>query len=253
MTDDELLAKIETGLAKAAASGVGAKPDPPIWEFGNPFTDIWNPNKKDIKFGYYEKPSSKAAVDFYNLNDTELRRFQELSFQAGYYGAGAERTDIRWGAKDDTTYAIWNDFVGRAARVHAAGKKNTLWDLLQDDVDKRPENLNKGRKREPLVNVLPDAREIEQTLMALAPDVIGRDPDPEFIADFTAMYTSMVSEFNKNRYALAGTEEGGEITAPPSAESIAAFRLRHEKPEEYERHRSAEKHMQYLSLLKGAL
>lgn len=248
-------------LATAQASGLLGKPDPNIWEFGNPFASIWDtrtnkdgaPLHDPTKFGYYEKKSSKAETDFYNLNPDELKRFQELAFQAGYYGPDAERGDIRWGAKDDTTFGIWSKFVDRAARVYAAGKKNTLWDLLQDDVAKRPENMGKTRKREPLVNVLPDPRQIEEMLMEIAPQVIGRDPDPEFIQDVTAMYTSMISEFNKNKYALAGTEEGGTITAPPSAESIAAFRLRHERPEEYERHRAAEKHMQYTALLKGAL
>lgn len=227
--------------------------DPDIWEFNNPFTAIWT-GKDATKFGYTKKKASKAKADFYTLNSDELKRFQELAFQAGYYGEDAERGDIRWGATDDKTYQIWNDFVNRSARVYASGKKNTLWDLLQDDVAKRPENMGKAKKgRPPLVTVLPDPRMIEETLMQLAPEIIGRDPDPEFIADFTAMYTSMQSEFQKNKYALEGTEEGGTITAPPPADSIAAFRLRYERPEEYERHRAAEKHMQYTQLLKGAL
>lgn len=243
---------IEYYERKNAAGDSGDEDDPPIWEFNNPFTAIWTGGDA-TKIGYNARPSSKAALDFYNISKDELTRFQELAFQAGYYGEGAERGDIRWGARDDETYKIWQGFVNRAARVYAAGKKNTMWDLLQDDVNKRPENAAKPKKRAPLVTVLPDPRQIEEALMQLAPDVIGRDPDPEFIQDFTAMYTSMQSEFQKNKYALEGSEEGGTITAPPSAESIAAFRLRYEKPEEYERHRAAEKHMQYLSLLKGAL
>lgn len=238
---------------KQNREGTDNADDPPVWEFNNPFTAIWTGGDA-TKLGYTKKPSSKAKADFYTLNPDELKRFQELAFQAGYYGEGAERGDIRWGATDDKTFSIWNDFVNRSARVYASGKKSTLWDLLQDDVSKRPENMGKEKKgRGPLVTVLPDPRQIEETLMQLAPEIIGRDPDPEFIKDFTSMYTSMQAEFQKNKYALEGTEEGGTITAPPPADSIAAFRLRYERPEEYERHRAAEKHMQYTQLLKGAL
>lgn len=239
---------------EANDNSAGDPDDPPLWEFANPFSAIWTGGDA-TKLGYTPKPLSKAALDFYNIPKDDLLRFQELAYQAGLYGSSAERGDVPFGARDPDTYKIWLQLNQDATRRYAAGKKQTMWDVLQDLVDNRPENLGKSKKRErqPLITVLPDPRQIEETLLALAPDVIGRDPSPDFISDFTAMYTRMQQEFQENKYALEGTETGGTITAPPSADSIAAFRLRYENPEEYERHRAAEKHIQYVNLLKGIL
>lgn len=247
-------------LAQASASGLTGKPDPNIWEFGNPFTAIWDtrtnkdgtPFQDPTKFGYYEKKSSQAETDFYKLNRDELLRFQELAFQAGLYGSSATREDIPWRARDPHTFQIWQQMVEQAGRYHAAGKKNTIWDSLQELVDNRPEGLGKKKGRAPLVTQLPDPREIEEMVRGVAPSVIGRDASPEFTQDFIAMYTAMVARFQEQKYALAGTEEGGTVTAPPSAESLAAFRLRHERPEEFEEKRAASRQAAYTSLLKGA-
>lgn len=237
------------------ASAYQSKEDPPVWEYGNPFVDIWNPSKDPSKFGFYETPLSKATNGFYNLNKDELIRFQELAFQAGLYGPSAERGDIRFGARDPDTYSIWAELQKNAARYHAAGKKNTLWDVLQDLVDNRPENLKseQKKKRAPLITELPDPREIEELVRGVGSEVLGRDVDEAFTQDFIAMYTKMVSEFQANKYALEGTEEGGTITAPPSPEALAAFRLRYERPEQFEEKRAAERQAAYTSLLKGAL
>lgn len=224
--------------------------DPPIWEFNNPFAAIWTGGDTS-KVGYSTKPSSKAAIDFYNLNKEELLRFQELAFQAGLYGATAERSDIPWKAKDPETFKIWQQMVGQAARYYAAGKKNTIWDALQELVDNRPEGLGKKKNNKPLVTQLPDPREIEEMVRGVAPSVIGRDADDAFTQDFIAMYTKIVSDFQANKYALENTEEGGTITAPPSADALASFRLRHENPGAYEEARAAERHKAYSAMLKG--
>lgn len=226
--------------------------DPPIWEFNNPFAAIWTGGDAS-KIGYSTKPSSKAAIDFYSLGKEELLRFQELAFQAGLYGATAERSDIPWKAKDPETFKIWQQMVGQAARYYAAGKKNTIWDALQELVDNRPEGLGKKKSnRGPLITQLPDPREIEELVRGVAPSVIGRDPSPEFTQDFIAMYTKIVSDFQANKYALENTDEGGTITAPPSAEQLASFRLRTENPEQYEEKRAASRQAAYTALLKGA-
>lgn len=239
-------------LSQASAMGLSSKPDPPVWEFGNPFAAIWDPNKDATKFGYYEKKSSKAETDFYKLNRDELLRFQELAFQAGLYGSGAEREDIPWKARDPHTFKIWQQMVDQASRYHAAGKKFTIWDSLQELVDNRPEGLGKKKSnRGPLVTQLPDPREIEEMVRGVAPSVIGRDADDAFTQDFIAMYTKIVSDFQANKYALENTEEGGTITAPPSAEALASFRLRHENPGAYEEARAAERHKAYSAMLKG--
>jgi hypothetical protein len=234
------------------ANEQGDPDDPPVWEFNNPFTAIWTGGDA-TKAGYNQKPSSKAQMDFYSLNRDELLRFQEMAFQAGLYGSGAEREDIPWKARDPETFKIWQQMVGQAARYAAAGKKNTIWDALQEIVDNRPEGLGKKQtKRQPLVTQLPDPREIEELVRGVAPSVIGRDVDEAFTQDFIAMYTEMVARFQKQKYDLEGSEEGGTITAPPSAEAIAAFRLRHERPEEFEEKRAASRQAAYTSLLKGA-
>lgn len=227
--------------------------DPPVWEFNNPFTAIWLGGDA-TKIGYNQKPRSKALMDFYSLHPDEVKRFQELAYQAGLYGSEAEREDIPWGARDPKTYELWNRMVDQAARYGAAGKKFTIWDSIQELVDKRPESLGKKdkAKRAPLITELPDPREIEEMVRGVAPSVIGRDADPSFTQDFIAMYTKIVSDFRANKYALAGTEEGGTITAPPSAEALAAFRLRTENPEQFEEKRSAARSQAYTALLKGA-
>ena len=253
MTPEE--EKLFMGMLSQLASGQRQQEDPddpPVWQSG--YWDYDESTGKNYWVNYTNKrPLSKAKLDFYNLDDKELRRFQELAFQAGYYGESAERSDIRWGAKDDDTFKIWSGFNERAARAGLAGKQSTVWDLLQDDVEKRPASLSQGRKRAPLVTELPDPRQVQMLLMDIGPSVIGREPDEAFINDFTAMYTKMVSEFQANKYALEGSEEGGTITAPPSAESLARFRLRYERPEQYEEKAGAQRHNAYLSLLKGAL
>lgn len=229
--------------------------DPPVWKYGNPFSAIWDPNADPTKLGYYSEPLSKATLDFYSLDrNNELKRFQELAYQAGLYGTGAEREDIPFGAYDDDTYKIWQQLNTQAARRGLVGKKNTVWDVLQEMVDNRPEGLAKKKKsRQPLVTQLPDPRDIEELVRNVAPDVIGRDPDPAFTQDFIAMYTRIVKEFQENKYYLEGTEEGGTIQAPPSPAALASFRLRTENPEQYEEKRAAARQAAYTSLLKGAL
>ncbi len=248
----ELQSAQRQAFIKRNQEGAANEDDPLVWEFNNPFTAIWT-GKDATKVGYTKKPSSKAELDFYTLNRDELLRFQELAFQAGLYGAGAEREDIPWKARDPKTFQIWQQMVGQAARYYAAGKQNTIWDSLQELVDNRPEGLGKKKSnRGPLVTQLPDPREVEEMVRSVAPSVIGRDPDEAFTADFIAMYTKIVSDFQANKYALENTEEGGTITAPPSAEALAAFRLRHENPEQFEEKRAASRQAAYTSLLKGA-
>lgn len=227
--------------------------EPMVWTYSNPFADIWSPNKKVGGFGYSQIPFSQAEANFHNLDrDTELKRFQELAFQAGLYGPNAEREDVRWGAYDDQTFSIWSDLNKSAAIALKAGKQHTVWDKLQDLVDHRPENAGKKPKtRAPLVTQLPDPVEIEEMIRGVAPQVIGRDADDAFISDFQAMYSRIVSEFQANKYALENTEEGGTITAPPSAEALAAHRLRTENPDAYEESRAAARHKAYSAMLKG--
>lgn len=241
-----------TQFYEANESTSGDSDDPPVWEFNNPFTAIWTGGDA-TKIGFNQKPSSKAEMDFYSLGRDELLRFQELAFQAGLYGSSAEREDIPWRARDPDTFKIWQQMVGQAARYAAAGKKHTIWDSLQELVDNRPEGLGKKKSnRGPLITQLPDPREVEELVRSVAPSVIGRDPDEAFTQDFIAMYTKIVSDFQANKYALENTEEGGTITAPPSAEALAAFRLRHENPEQFEEKRAASRQAAYTSLLKGA-
>lgn len=242
------------GVAQGFIGGAVYQPkdDPPV-----PSSGYWSPDESTGKpywTNYFNtKPKSQADLEFYSLDRDELRRFQELAFQAGYYGSGAERSDIPFGSFDPKTYDIWQQYNDRAASGYKVGKNFTLWDYLQDDVNNRPESVGKSQKRAPLVTELPDPRAVEEMVRGVAPSVIGRDADPAFTQDFIAMYTKIVSEFQKNKYALQGTEEGGTITAPPSAEALAAFRLRTENPEQYEEKRSAARAQAYTSLLKGAL
>lgn len=247
----EAQGKAREALIAKKAQGSANSDDPDIWEFNNPFTAIWTGGDA-TKIGYTKKKASKAELDFYTMGKDELLRFKELAFQAGLYGSSAEREDIPWSARDTESFQIWQQMVGQAARYHAAGKKTTIWDALQDLVDNRPEGLGKKKRdRAPLITQLPDPREIEELVRGVAPSVIGRDPDEAFTQDFIAMYTKIVSEFQANKYALENTEEGGTITAPPSAEQLASFRLRTENPAAYEEARAAERHKAYSAMLKG--
>lgn len=247
---NELASVIASALS--AAGPYQAKDDPLVTTSG--YWDYDESTGKNYFVNYLgAKPLSKAQLDFYSLTDDELKRFQELAFQAGYYGSSAERSDIPWGAKDPDTYKIWQQFNERAADNRKVGKNLTLWDILQDDVNHRPESAGKGKTRQPLVTQLPDPREVEEMVRGVAPGVIGRDADQAFIDDFVAMYSKIVANFQENKYALEGTEQGGTITAPPSAESLAAFRLRTENPAQYEEKRAAARQQAYTALLKGAL
>lgn len=241
-----------TELFDANDDNEGDPDDPMVWEFNNPFTAIWT-GKDATKVGYNQKPRSKVLQDFYNLSPDELKRFQELAFQAGLYGASAEREDISFGARDPDTFKLWAQMTDQAARYGAAGKKFTIWDSIQELVDNRPESAGKKKSTRPLVTELPDPRAVEEMVRGVAPSVIGRDADPAFTSDFIAMYTKIVSDYQANKYALENTEAGGTITAPPDAQSLAAFRLRTENPEQYEEKRSAARAAAYTSLLKGAL
>lgn len=228
--------------------------DPPVWQSGYWDYDESTGQNYWVNYGI-KKPLSSANLDFYKLTRDELRRFQEMAYQAGYYGSTAERGDVPFGAYDEDTFKVWATLNKRAATLFQTGKLSTIWDVLQDDVNNRPENLGKSRRREraPLITQLPNPTDIKDLVLSVGQDVIGREVDDAFAEDFVAMYTRMVREFQENKYALEGTEEGGTITAPPSPESLARFRLRHERPEEYEEKAGAERHNAYLQLLKGAL
>lgn len=240
------------GAALAAVGTYQPKDDPPVQQSG--YWDYDEHTGENYYVNYSSvKPLSKATLDFYSLTPDELKRFQELAFQAGYYGPSAERGDIPFGAYDPDTFKLWSQYNERAANMYKVGKKNTIWDLLNDDVAHRPENANKNKSRGPLVTQLPDPREIEEMIRGVAPSVIGRDADPAFIADFQAMYAKIVANFQENKYALEGTETGGQLTAPPSAEALASFRLRTENPEQYEEKRAAGRQQAYTALLKSAL
>lgn len=237
------------------SSGGPDPDDPPVWHFGNPFAAIWDPNSDPTKIGYYARPLSTSVLDFYKLDrQNELKRFQELAYQAGLYGTSAERSDIPFGAYDDDTFKIWQQLNNQAARFGLAGKKNTVWDVLQDLVNNRPEGAGKStKKRAPLITELPDPRELEELVRAIAPNVIGRDPDDAFTQDFISMYQRIQATFQEAKHALAETEEGGTITAPPDPQALAAFRLRTENPEAYEEKRAAARQQAYTALLRGAL
>lgn len=227
--------------------------DPPVWSSG--YWDYDESTGKQYFVNYLnQKPLSKAILDFYSLSPDELRRFQELAFQAGLYGTTAERGDIPFGAKDSDTFQLWQQLNKQAAGYAQVGKNNTIWDVLQDLVNNRPENSGKqNKKRGPLVKELPDPREIEELIPSAAVAVLGQNASPEFTQDFIAMYTKIVEQYQENKYALQGTEEGGTITAPPSAESLARFRLRTENPEQAQEFQSAQRQSQYVQLLKGLL
>lgn len=255
--------ELEQVIGKAlAAAGTyqPAKEDPPVFQSGY-WTTAGPSSPEGTGYSFEKqfvnapgvKPLSVATLDFYSLTPDELKRFQELAFQAGYYGPSAERGDIPFGSYDPDTFKLWSQYNERAANMYKVGKKNTIWDLLNDDVAHRPENANKNKSRGPLVTQLPDPREIEEMIRGVAPSVIGRDADPAFIADFQAMYAKIISQFQENKYALEGTEAGGTITAPPSAEALASFRLRIENPEQYEEKRAAGRQQAYTQLLKSAL
>jgi hypothetical protein len=249
---DELGMVIGNAIA-AANLNYNPKDDPPV-----PSSGYWDYDESTgMKYwvNYFNtKPKSKADLEFYSLDPDELKRFQELAFQAGLYGPAAERGDIPYGAFDEKTFQIWEQYNERAARGYKVGKNFTAWDYLQDDVNKRPENLGKDRKkRPPLITQLPDPRDVEEMVRGVAPSVIGRDADPAFTSDFIAMYTKIVSDFQANKYALEGTEEGGTLTAPPNAEDLAKFRLRTENPEAFAEKQSVARQQAYLQLLKGAL
>lgn len=246
----------------AAALAQFQKPDddsdPPVWQYGtvepDPYRGTYEPMRTQKSYGLTTKPLSKAILDFYSLDPDELKRFQELAFQAGLYGASAERGDVPFGARDMDTFQIWQTLNKQAAGAAQVGKKNTVWDMLQDLVDHRPENLGKKKKeRGPLVNVLPNPTDIKDLVLSSAHQVLGRDPDPAFADDFVAMYQKIVSDFNENKYSLEGTEEGGTITAPPSAEALARFRLKTENPAQFEEVDARKRENQYLQLLKAAL
>lgn len=251
--DPNLLRIFQAG----AGSTYQAKDDPPVYHNGfwsSPSTPEGTPTGEAKVFVNQPgtKPQSQAELEFYQMDRDELKRFQELAFQAGYYGPSAEREDIPFGAYDPDTFGIWKQYASRAADVYKVGKRLTIWDLLQDDVNNRPEGAGKGKKRPPLITQLPDPREIEEMVRGVAPSVIGRDADDAFTQDFIAMYSKIVSDFQANKYALENTEEGGTITAPPSAEALASFRLRHERPEQFEEKRAASRQQAYTALLKGA-
>jgi hypothetical protein len=67
------------------------------------------------------------------------------------------------------------------------------------------------------------------------------------------MYTKYVEQFQEQKYALEGSEEGGKLTAPPNAEDLAKFRLRTENPELYAEKEAVARQQAYLQLLKGAM
>lgn len=247
----ELDPQIAAIFQAGAASTYQAKDDPLVPSNGYWDYDESTGSKYWVNY-YNEKPLSKVQLEFYQMDRDELKRFQELAFQAGYYGTGAEREDIPFGSYDPDTFKIWTQYANRAADSLKAGKHLTIWDYLQDDVNNRPAGAAKGKKRAPLITQLPDPREIEELVRGVAPSVIGRDPSPEFTQDFIAMYTKIVSDFQANKYALENTEEGGTITAPPSPEALASFRLRYENPEQYEEKRAASRQAAYTALLKGA-
>lgn len=250
---DPMIARI---FAAGAASTYQAKDDPPVYSNGfwsTPSSPEGTPTGEAKVFVNQPgtKPLSRAELDFYTMDRDELRRFQELAFQAGYYGTSADREDVPFGSYDPDTFKIWSQYAQRAADNYKVGKRLTIWDILQDDVNNRPAGANK-KKRAPLVTQLPDPREIEELVRGVAPSVIGRDADPGFISDFTAMYQKIVTDFQKQKYDLENSESGGTITAPPSAEALAAFRLRYENPEQYEEKRAAARQQAYTALLKGA-
>lgn len=247
----ELDPTIAAIFAAGAQSTYSSKDDPPVPTSGYWDYDESTGSKYWVNY-YNEKPLSKAKLDFYSLDRDELKRFQELAFQAGYYGSSAQREDVPFGAYDPDTYKIWSQYAERAADAKKSGKSLTIWDYLQDDVNNRPANAGKSKQRSPLVTQLPDPREIEEMVRGVAPSVIGRDADPAFISDFTAMYSKIVADFQKQKYDLEGSTEGGTITAPPSAEALASFRLRYENPQQYEEKRAAARQQAYTALLKGA-
>ena len=219
----ELDPQIAQIFAAGAQSTYQAKDDPPVPSNGYWDYDESTGQKYFVNY-YNEKPLSKAELDFYQLGRDELKRFQELAFQAGYYGSGAEREDIPFGAYDPDTYKIWQQYAQRSADGLKVGKRLTIWDHLQDDVNNRPANANKKKSgRGPLVTQLPDPREIEEMVRGVAPSVIGRDVDEAFTQDFIAMYTRWCDNSREQKYALENTEEGGSITAPPSGRSPRQF------------------------------
>lgn len=226
----------------------------PVWEWSDPFSGVWK-GKDPKTFGFTQVPYNRAIANFHALDrESELIRLQELAFQAGLYGESTEREDIRWESYDDDTFKIWMDLTRAASLSARAGKKQTVWDKLQDLVEHRPANLGKKKKgREPKIIQLPDPRELEEVIRSIAPETIGREADESLTQDIIAMYTRIQERFQENRYALSQTEEGGTLQAPPSAAALAKFRLRTERPEEYEQHRSAQRSREYTALLEGLL
>lgn len=182
----------------AAMAGLFAREDPPLWD------------------GEGIVKRSEARVAFYDLDDDDLTDFQERAFAAGLYGTN-NRARVRFGDRDEATFAIWEAMVDRAVGYHAVGQKVSPLDAFNEAA-----KVQTGfeETRQPLVTTVSNPVDIKEAMREAAKDAIGRGSiDEAKLDEIVARWQGMERHSQQEQYDLS--ETGGTRVAPPSFETFA--------------------------------
>lgn len=93
-----------------------------------------------------------------------------------------------------------------------------------------------GPVKQPLVIELPSAEDLHAVLKESAMPLLGRDPTPQEMAEFTARFQKLSADYQRAAYAAGGSGlpggPGGTVKKPPSGTAAAEQYLKEKAPVE---------------------
>lgn len=181
------------------------------------------------KYGTY-KSASQLQQGLFKMSDAELRKLQERLYQGGFYGAQTSRADIDWGNVDETTLAAYNVLLTRAANFGLAGVSVTLDEVLAKAG--KGGGGPKGEKKQPFNPQLADPDDLKLVFRIASTAVLGRAVDDAELEQLAVTYRQRQLEALQTNYDMTSAEQAGQLATVPDPQTYAQNEMWRTRPGE---------------------
>lgn len=155
------------------------------------------------------KTQTQAYLDFYRMDEDELKAFQRKAEAAGLFP-----NTPRWGEHDEASFNVWKAMVDRSANFYAAGVTVTPTEAMERAV------LAGAAQADATPVELPNAVELRQVFKKASEQLRGRGLSDSELTGMTSAYLSTLRD--AHAAALAAEGQGVELEAPMSQTAFAS-------------------------------
>lgn len=174
---------------------------------------------------------SKATHHIYNRPDKAgVEELQRRLWAGGFYPPSTQLEDITPGLPDPLTAKAWENLLDRSANYYAAGKRMTVWEVLDEGAailgpDGAGGAGGRGSGgRAPLVTELTNPEDLKYVAQRTAVGTLGRALRPDELNRFISSFHGSQQSAQAQAYNQAGGAGGSVVSAPnpqAAAESFA--------------------------------